>query len=451
MVNIEQIAQSGVVGAGGAGFPTHIKLSGKADTVIVNAAECEPLLHKDKEIILRFPERVAAGLQIAMELTGAKTGIVGIKKKEQHVIETLEKRLPRSMSVKPLDDVYPAGDEFILVYETLGRVIPPGEIPLAVGAVVMNVETSLNVADAADGVPVTEKYLSVAGEVEHPCSVKVPLGISLAEVITRAGSIDSRRLADSAYVIGGAMMGYVETDLSKPVTKTTGGVIVLPKEHFIVQRKLWDWKKISRTGKSACDQCSFCTERCPRNLLGHPVEPHKAMRGLGFNPNGQNPFDPFPGSQFCCECNLCSYIACPEGLDPKNVCAENKRVMAAQKIRYENPPFNKNRADLVMNNRKTPTHRLLTKIGLAKYTNKAPLENITFEVRQVTLPLKQHIGTPCLPAVQTGMRVQKGQRIAQRPVTDGKPALGVDIHSSLDGVVTAVTENAIQITDTGRA
>src|ERR1035437_97756 len=125
-VTVQDIASAGVVGAGGAGFPTHVKLSAKADTVIVNAAECEPLLHKDKETLRRFPEAVVAGLAAAMRLTGAGRGFVGIKEKYEDVIETIRPLLGAGMSVAPLVDAYPAGDEFILTYDVTGRVIPPG-------------------------------------------------------------------------------------------------------------------------------------------------------------------------------------------------------------------------------------------------------------------------------------------------------------------------------------
>ncbi|MDR0870080.1 MAG: 4Fe-4S dicluster domain-containing protein [Planctomycetaceae bacterium] len=438
MITAEQIATAGVVGAGGAGFPTHVKLSGKADTVVINAAECEPLLHKDKELIVRYPDRIAAGLQIAMELTGAKNGVVGIKKKYTHAIDILQKALTSSLSVCPLDDAYPSGDEFVLVYETLRRVIPPGGIPLAVGAVVMNVETVFNVANAAEGIPVTEKYVSVAGEVEHPYSVKVPIGAPLYSLLPSSLFPLPSSLT---CVVGGAMMGYIETDLTKPVTKTTGGIIVLPKDHFIVQQKSWDWQKTQRVGRASCDQCSFCTELCPRNLLGHPIEPHRAMRSLGFNASKQSDV---PGTAFCCECNLCSYYSCPEGLNPKDVCCENKRRILAEKKRWENPPFRPERAERIMPNRKTPTHRLIQRIGLAKYLNKAPLIDKQIGVSEVVIPLKQHIGAACVPVVKQGDKVSVGQPIAVRPVSDGKPALGADIHASVSGTVIEISDTLIR-------
>ena len=440
----ERIAQSGVVGAGGAGFPTHVKLGGKADTVVINAAECEPLLHKDKELILVRGEELVEGLAAGMRLTGAGRGIVGIKGKYKHVIDALQPKLAKNMEIVPLDDAYPAGDEFILIYETLGRVIPPGGIPLAVGAVVMNVETSINVAAAVQtATPVTKKYVSIAGAVEHPCTVCVPIGTPLAECLKPAGKIT---IDDPCFIIGGVMMGRLladpKVDLSGPVTKTTGGIIVLPRDNAVVRRMSRSWKDVAKIGMAACDQCSFCTELCPRNLLGHPIEPHRAMRSLGFNLSKQSDV---PGTQFCSECNLCSSYSCPEGLDPKNVCAENKRRLLAEKKRYENPPFQQNRASLHMKNRKSPTARLMQKTGLTSFVNKGPLVSEQIMVSNVVIPLRQHIGASCRPTVQPGDKVQAGQTIAVRPITDGKAALGADIHASIAGTVASVDADKIAI------
>ena len=130
------IFEAGVVGAGGAGFPTHVKLAGKADTVLINAAECEPLLHKDKEVLRAYVDDVLEGTAIAMRLVGAQRGVIGIKEKYRDVIDLLRSKLPRGVDVAPLRDAYPAGDEFILVYDVLGRVIPPGgrsTVPLHTG------------------------------------------------------------------------------------------------------------------------------------------------------------------------------------------------------------------------------------------------------------------------------------------------------------------------------
>ncbi len=438
MLSVEQISEAGVVGAGGAGFPTHVKLSGKADTVLLNAAECEPLLHKDKEVLRAYVDEVIEGIHLAMHLVGASRGVIGIKEKYQDVIDLLRSRLPSPMEVSLLRDAYPAGDEFILVYDVLHRVIPPGGIPLSVGAVVMNVETALNVARAAQG-PVTEKHLSVAGAVAEPVTLRVPVGVTLAECVAAAGGAT---IPDPNYVVGGVMMGYLEENPQALVDKTTGGVIVLPSDHVVVRRRRRDWKQTVKIGRSACDQCSFCTELCPRWLLGHPIEPHRAMRSLEFNLVGEANV---AGTQFCCECNLCSLYSCPEDLDPKNVCTQNKRRRMVEKQRWEDPPFSPQRPDLHMANRKAPMPRLMTKLGLHRFLNVGPLRGELLPAAKVGIKLKQHVGAACTPLVKVGDRVAKGQALGRPPVGNGKPALGAPVHASIDGVVAAMDNGIIWI------
>ncbi|MEA1951234.1 MAG: SLBB domain-containing protein [Planctomycetota bacterium] len=438
-ISAEQIAAAGVVGAGGAGFPTHVKLAGNADTVLINAAECEPLLHKDKELILAYADDIISGTAMAMRLTGAERAVIGVKEKYTDVIELLRSKLTPGIEVASLRDAYPAGDEFVMVYEILGRVIPPGAIPLAVGAVVMNVETAMNVARAAQ-TPVVEKYLTIAGAVAEPVSLRVPVGITMGECVAAAGG---PTIPDPNYIIGGAMMGYLEDNIETAlVTKTTGGIIVLPDDNVVVQRNRQNWDAIARIGRSACDQCSFCSELCPRWLLGHPVEPHRAMRSLGFNLSGKADV---LGTSFCCECNLCTYYACPESLDPCGVMKENKGRLMAEKRRWENPPFNERRADLLVNNRKAPTSRLMQRLGLKGFNNKGPLRESAVQTRKVGIALKQHIGAPCEPTVAVGQSVARGQEVGRLPVTDGKPALGAPVHASIDGTVTGVDETTVWI------
>jgi len=437
-VSLEQVAEAGVVGAGGAGFPTHVKLAGKADTVLINAAECEPLLHKDKEVLREYADVVLEGLAAAMELVGARRGVVGIKGKYADVIDLLRPKLARAMDLAPLRDAYPAGDEFILVYDVLGRVIPPGGIPLAVGAVVINVETAMNLARAGRQ-PVTEKYLTIAGAVANPVTLRVPVGVTLTECVTAAGG---PTVPDANYVVGGVMMGRLEDEHNALVEKTTGGLIVLPDDHVVVRRRRQDWRQIVRIGRSACDQCSFCTELCPRWLLGHPIEPHRAMRSLEFNLVGEANVI---GTAFCCECNLCSLYSCPEDLDPKNVCTHNKQRLAAEQKRWENPPFNPRRPELHLENRKAPMARLMQKLGLRQFRNVGPLDTNLLETQKVGIRLKQHTGAPCQPAVKVGDRVAKGQVVGRRPVRDDKPALGAPVHASIDGTVTGVNDGIVWI------
>jgi Na+-translocating ferredoxin:NAD+ oxidoreductase RnfC subunit len=428
--SLETIESSGVVGAGGAGFPTHVKLRARADVVILNAAECEPLLHKDKEMLRVYPDAALAGLAAAAELVGAREAVVGIKYKYHDVIELLRPKLAANMRIAELSDSYPAGDEFILVYDVTGRIIPPGKIPLAVGAVVINVETAYNIACCE---PVTRKFLTVAGAVQEPVTIQVPVGITFREAIGLAGGAG---VSDPAVLVGGVMMGRYSDNLDEPITKTTGGLIVLPRDHSLIARYTQTWPQISRIGASACDQCSFCTEFCPRYLLGHPIEPHKAMRSLVFSMAGEaNTI----GTQFCCECNLCTMMACPEDLDPKNVCTQNKRRILNEGTRWETEA-NPTRAELHMDNRRTPISRLIRKLGLSQFMNKGPmLENNGFKTGRVVLPLKQHAGAPAEPVVKAGDKVEAGDVIA-RPASG---QLGAVLHASIAGKVSSVSDSIV--------
>ena len=426
---VADIAGWGVVGAGGAGFPTDVKLRASAGTIILNAAECEPLLHKDKELLRACGGEVLAGLAQAAQLVGATDVVVGIKHKYEDVIAQLHTQLGDNMRIVELSDSYPAGDEFILVYDVTGRIVPPGGIPLAVDVVVINVETALNIARAR---PVTDKYLTVAGAVHGPVTVCVPVGTTFTEAIELAGGSN---VDDPVTLVGGAMMGRFCDDLTTPITKTTGGLIVLDRGHPLVHRYTLQWKSIARIGASACDQCTFCTYFCPRYLLGHPIEPHKAMRSLQFNMVGEANVI---GTQFCCECNLCTMIACPEDLDPKNVCTQNKRRLAEEgnKWQVDSDPV---RAELHLENRRVPIARLVLKLGLSKFRNVGPLLDTTYSPKRVTLPLKQHAGAPAEPCVRTGAQVSIGDVVA-------KPAagqLGAVIHASINGTVTSIDDSVV--------
>ena len=177
------VREAGVVGAGGAGFPTHVKLDAQVEYVLGNGAECEPLLHKDAELTEAYADQVIKGIELSMQATGADKAIFGIKAKRTKTVAALEEATrSKGIKIQLFGDYYPAGDEFVLVYECTGRLIPAGGIPLQVGAVVHNSETLFNMAEAMDGRPVTKKILTVTGEVKNPISMPaVPVGITLQE------------------------------------------------------------------------------------------------------------------------------------------------------------------------------------------------------------------------------------------------------------------------------
>lgn len=433
-IDIARVEANGVVGAGGAGFPTHVKLKATGvDTVIVNAAECEPLLHKDKELLKRHSTELLECLEGLVRLLGAKRGVVGIKDKYVDVIALLEKQARAPLSVHHLRDFYPAGDEFLLVHAVTGRVIPPGQIPLSVNALVVNVETLLNVFWDR---PVTRKYLTVAGAVEHPVTIQVPIGTPLADCLALAGGPNIE--GPIAALEGGVMMGKLVTDFAKPVTKTTGGLVVLPRDHDLIHGQSRKQPVIDQIGRSACDQCSFCTEMCPRFLLGHPIEPHKAMRNLGFHEVGTRMI---LGTQFCCECNLCTLYACPEDLDPRNACVQSKKQLRAEGKSWPReelgPEYSV--AHPMEPYRHIPLGKLMVKLGIDRYLNKGPLSEELARPAEVTVLLQQHAGVPAVATVSAGQRVREGELIGSIPA--GK--LGAPVHAPVSGTVKSVSNSVV--------
>ncbi|MBN1550547.1 electron transport complex protein RnfC, partial [bacterium] len=137
-MDIQKVKDLGIVGAGGGGFPTHIKLDSQPEIFILNGVECEPLLHKDKELLIHHTDLVLKGLEKAMELTGAKQGLICIKAKYQNLIDSVARKMPSHVRIEPVGDFYPAGDEITLIYLTTGRIVQPGQIPISVGCVVQN-------------------------------------------------------------------------------------------------------------------------------------------------------------------------------------------------------------------------------------------------------------------------------------------------------------------------
>lgn len=426
----QAVRDAGVVGAGGAGFPTHVKLDAQVEYVLANGAECEPLLHKDAELTIAHVDQVLKGMALSMEATGAKKGIFGIKAKKKKAVAVLEKATEQTpVQVQLFGDYYPAGDEYVLVYECTGRLIPAGGIPLQVGAIVHNSETLFNMAEAVEGRPVTKKILTVTGEVKNPMSLAVPIGITLQELIEIAGGATTH---DYTAFVGGLMMGKVEQDLSKPVTKTTGGLIVLPSDHRLVQRVLTPNKAMHRIGKSACDQCSYCTEFCPRYLLGYDVQPHKVMRTLGFTASGKHNWSKW--ADLCCSCGLCTLYSCPEDLFPKEACDQAVADRKAAGMERWLGPTKEIKAHPMEAGRHVPIKALMRKLGVTSYDVPAPWFDCQYEPRKIVLPLSQHLGAPAEPVVRVGDRVQAGQLVADIP--EGK--LAARIHSSMGGTVTAV-------------
>ena len=460
---VQKVKDAGVVGAGGAGFPTHVKIAAQVDTVIANGAECDPLLRCDQQLMAARAPDVIEGLRLVMRASGAERGVIALKREYTSAVAALQSNLqpPTSnlqypipntqhqggnISLHLMDSHYPAGDEFVLVYEVTGRLVPETGLPLHVGCIVQNVGTLFNIARAQKGIPVTHRLLTVTGAVHEPKTLNLPIGTPIGEAIAWAGGIkiprwSARTEEDYAVVVGGPMMGWLAQSLSKPITKTTTGLIVLPKNNAVVRylgRPLGSWVK---RGRSTCDQCRDCTDLCPRYLLGHDLEPHKVMRSINYGLT--KPTDIITAAVLCCECRLCEAYACPLELSPMAYYKEIKRQLAAQG--WGNVVHK--RSDLtphpMREYRRVPMERLVARLGLTEYEECAcPLDEREYRPQRVTIPLKQHIGAPSQLVVKIGDRVQRGDLIARIP--EGK--LGANVHASISGRVEVVTGEHIVIT-----
>ena len=429
------LREMGIVGAGGAGFPSYAKLSEKADTVILNCAECEPLLKVHRQVIEEYPFEVLSALSEVLAATGAKRGIIAIKAHYRSAVEAIEAELPSfpKISLHKLAAVYPAGDEIILIKEVTGKLVAPGKLPLSVGVTVCNVESMYNIYRALEGTPVTDKYVTVAGEVASPVTLLVPLGTRISELIEAAGGATCE---DYELISGGPMMGR-RISAAEVVTKTTNAILVLPSDHTVIKNKLRNPKINLRRTMSVCCQCRSCTDLCSRNVLGYPVEPHLVMRVLSNG--GRGDVEALKGSLFCSGCGLCETYSCPQGLSPKQMIDQMKAAARAKGLKLpENVEADPNRRDADL--KKVSVERLTMRLGLKKYDVTAPICE-EFATRRVKLMLSQSIGAPSEAVVAKGDTVTRGMMVAK--AKDG--ALSVALHASIDGVVENVTDRYIQI------
>jgi Na+-translocating ferredoxin:NAD+ oxidoreductase RnfC subunit len=433
-----KVRAAGVVGAGGAGFPTHVKLDAKAEIYLVNGAECEPMLRTDQQLAARYPKLLIRGLQQGMKATGAKAGIIALKAKYQAAIKVLTPLLPKEISIGILRDVYPAGDEVMTIWMITGRRVPPGGIPLNIGVVVNNVQTMINVAKAMNGEAVTTRTLTVTGAVQSPLTVTVPIGTPLQELLALAGGPTCNPVA---FIDGGPMMGKIIQDLSSPVTKTTGGLIALPANHLVIAHKEQSLESIFRIAKTVCEQCSYCTELCPRHIIGHELSPHMIVRSTNYNYLG----DPqvICSALTCSECGVCEAYACILGISPKQINVALKNELRAKGIRYQGELRN---VDVMAENRLVPMSRLVARLNLKPwYPPEALLLSKIYRPKEVTILLQQHVGAPSVPVVTMGEQVKQGQLVAEI-ATD---ALGARLHASIDGTVRKITSQAIIIEQGG--
>ncbi len=430
------LQNAGVAGAGGAGFPSYAKLSEKADTVILNCAECEPLLKLHRQVLQQEAEKIIEALSVICSSIGAKEFVVALKgsyKEALNAVNEAIKDYPMGR-VHILKEVYPSGDEVVLVYDVTGKVVPAGGIPIDIGCIVYNVETVFNIYNAIfEGKKVTHKYVTVAGEVKEPKTLYAPLGTPFSHLIAMCGGTT---VEECALIQGGPMTGKL-THESHCVTKTTNAILVLPKDHYLINKRKEKATISVKRAMSVCCQCKVCTDLCPRNILGHPIDPAGFMRCISST---KAEIKPLINTLYCVGCGLCELYSCPQGLSPAALIGIYKSKLRKNGIKVEKitslPPVCGDR-----NYRTVPMKRLMARLDVTKYNLNAPL--VDDEVKPHTLKIStgQHIGAPSVPIVKKGDRVSYGDVIALA----AQNALSLPLHSPLSGIVEKVNEREIII------
>ena len=431
----EQLKNAGIVGAGGAGFPSYAKLAQGADLLVVNGAECEPLLYTDYYLLLREMPMVIFGIQSVLKQGGIKSALLCVKAHTATRLGLTDgTKLAENITLKVLPDVYPMGDEISLIYQATGRLVRPGNLPITAGVIVYNVETLYNVAAAIKfSAPVTMKWLTIGGNITNPIVTRVPIGTSIAELFEK----NSITIPEEHVVLdGGPSMGKIINPFTAVVSKTTKGLLILPESSAAVESKRLNGAKSIARAETACCQCTRCTDLCPRGLLGYPLEPHKMVRTA----KGAAKIlpDMVLAATLCCGCGVCETLACCQGISPKAVINEYKAMLAQKGMRF----VAKEDVQVATEReyRMIPSERWASVLGVAKF-DKLPTfkgENTDFE--RVEIALRQHIGAPSVVTVKEGAKVNKGDLIAE-----SANGLSIPSHASIAGVVTVVDGEKIRI------
>ena len=428
----EIMKEAGIVGGGGAGFPSYAKLADGADVLVVNGAECEPLLYTDYVLLQKELPMVLLGIQAVLEYANIPAALLCVK---EHTAKRLRltdgTRLAERVVLKTLPDVYPMGDEISLIYQATGRVVKPGNLPITAGVIVYNVETLYNVAAMVKfSKPLTMKWLTIGGNVPQPIVVRVPVGTPVSLLFEQ----NSIEVPEAHTVLdGGPSMGKVIDPETAVVTKTTKGYLILANNTPAIESKFLDGAKSIARAETACCQCTRCTDMCPRNLLGYPLEPHKMVRTA----KGAATVMPemVLSATLCCGCGICETLACCQGISPRAVINEYKALLAKNKLRYVSKTDVSPAPEREY--RMVPSERWASVLGVAKYDAVAKyIGEQTYP--RVEILLRQHIGAPSVAIVQDGDIVKKGDKIAE-----SAEGLSLPQYASIDGRVSVYGDKII--------
>lgn len=313
---VQAVQDAGVVGLGGAAFPTHVKLApppdAKVDVVLINGAECEPYLTTDHRSMVEFPERVHLGIRVMLKALGVKKAVIGVEKNKPDAIERLRATAPKDLDVTvlPLTVKYPQGAEKMLIHAVLGKEVPSGKLPISVGAVVQNVGSAAMIGEVFEtGLPLVERIVTVTGHgLKRPSNLIVPVGTKLKDLLDHCGGLT----ADAAEILfGGPMMGMPVSNIETPILKGTTGVVVLTRS------------EVRQQVSYPCIHCGYCLEACPVFL--DPQHLGSLARAGRFEDMQEHHLAD------CMLCGSCSY-ACPSNIPLSQLFQSSKAALRRVKV-----------------------------------------------------------------------------------------------------------------------
>lgn len=320
----EAVGTAGIVGLGGAGFPTRVKIEPNPDmpkhTLIINGCECEPYITCDYRLMMEYINKVLAGIKLAEKATGASNVFIGIEDNKPKAIEMFRQTLENNpdcehYKILPLRTKYPQGGERQLINAVLKKYVPTGGIPPMIGVCVLNIATSAAIAEAAKySTPLTHRVVTVTGEaVAKPGNFYVPLGTPVQQLLDFCGGITQK---SAKVLIGGPMMGTAIADLDTPITKTAGAITVLTSKQI---------GKAKHKGiQTQCIRCGRCLQVCPERInptqIAHAVKYERLDLAEDYYMNA------------CIECGCCTYV-CPANIELKGLIQTGKVLKARQKKR----------------------------------------------------------------------------------------------------------------------
>jgi Na+-translocating ferredoxin:NAD+ oxidoreductase subunit C len=313
---VQAVQDAGVVGLGGAAFPTHVKLAPPKDahveTLLVNGAECEPYLTTDHRSMVEYPRRVLLGIRVMFRALGVSRAVIGVEKNKPDAIEALCAIVPSDLdiTVLPLTVKYPQGAEKMLIHAVTGKEVPSGQLPISVGVVVQNVGSVAMLGEVFEsGLPLVERIVTVTGNgVKRPANLIVPIGTKLGDVIAHCGGLTE----DAAEILfGGPMMGLPVRDLNTPILKGTTGIVVLTKS------------EVRPAASYPCIHCGYCVEACP--IFLDPQHLGSLARAGRFAEMGEHHLAD------CMLCGSCSYV-CPSNIPLSQLFQAGKAAIRRVKV-----------------------------------------------------------------------------------------------------------------------